>query len=87
MTTTVTMNQEQLEAFARASSLAGVIVDELPDVADDNDADLGVMALVMCGLLAGKLIASGLTREEFMRQMELAIDAKLRAQQMPDMPQ
>jgi hypothetical protein len=84
---TTIIDEDQLSQFSRAADIAGHIVNEIPDIADDNDADLGVIALVMCGLLAGKLIANGLPRAEFMRQMDLAIEAKLRTDSTTKTPQ
>lgn len=79
---TTILNEQDLEAFSRAASLASVMVDELPDLAEEANADIGVLALVMCGLLAGRLVSSGLDRAECIRQINLAIDAKAMADRM-----
>ena len=69
-------NEQEFEQFSKAASLAGIVVDELSELAENADADLGILSLVICGLLAGHLVTNGLPREEFIRQINLAIDAK-----------
>lgn len=73
----VEITPETLNQFRSASEVANIIVDMLPELVDEHEADLGVAALIVCGLIAGKLVDGGLPREAFMRQMGLAIDAKI----------
>ncbi len=70
------ITEEDIERFSQAASFAAAVVNGLADLADENDFDLGTMALITCGLLAGRLVSSGLSREELIRQINLAIDAK-----------
>jgi hypothetical protein len=84
---TTIIDEDQLEKFTHSAHIAGLIVEELPDMVAEHDADVGVAALIICGLLAGKLIAGGLTREEFMRQMDMAIMAKIAADSTTRTPQ
>jgi len=80
-------DEEIIEAKQKAAAFAAIIVDGLPDTTDELDLDLGLTAIIICGLLAGHIVEQWMTREKFIEQMNAAIDAKLHRAMSPQQSQ
>lgn len=68
---------EDIERLHRAFRAAKELTDILPEYAEAHDADVGGTALIVCGIIASRIVSpESITREEFFAQMNIALNAK-----------
>ena len=78
---------ETSEEMIDAINLASSVIDSMKIMAHVNEVNPALTGLIICGLIAGKLVEEGMTRETFFKQMNLAIDSRVNTAEQPIMRQ
>lgn len=74
------LTPEKIERLSNCAATAMTICNAVPAFAEENDADVGMTALLLCGFLAGKIVGNEeglISKEKFFEQMEHALAAEL----------